>query len=66
MTLSWQNLAALVVVATACLYLTRLAWMSLARKKDGACGGCGTCAGDAGTTGKQVFEIGSPGKRPGG
>jgi hypothetical protein len=44
MHLDWQNLAVLLAVLSAGVYLGRAAWQSLARRKTAACGGCGNCS----------------------
>jgi hypothetical protein len=47
----WQNLIVLALVAAAGVYLARLVWQSLARRKAAACGGCSGCAQKTASTG---------------
>jgi hypothetical protein len=51
-----QNLVALLMVAAAGLYLARLAWQKIARKKAAGCGTCDSCP-SSGAESKQVFGI---------
>lgn len=43
MTMSWQEVMALVIVTAAVSYLTRVTWKSLVGKKTGGCTTCSTC-----------------------
>lgn len=59
MTLDWQNLTVLVLVAAAVGYLARLAWQSVQRRRTGACGGCATCPSNAESQEPAVIGIDS-------
>ena len=63
MQLDWQNVAVLVIVAGAAIYVSRLAWLTLARKKTAACGGCKSCAADGVKQVGPVIEIAPLGTR---
>jgi len=65
MQLDWQTAAVLVIVALAAIYISRLAWLTLARKKAAACGGCKSCAANAANPVGPVVEIAPQGARPG-
>jgi hypothetical protein len=43
MQLDWQSTMVLAAVAAAGVYLARMAWQSVARRKGASCGGCGNC-----------------------
>ena len=43
MNLDWQNLAALVVVLVAALFVTRQLWRAMTSDKPLACSGCRSC-----------------------
>jgi hypothetical protein len=47
MNLDWQNAAVLLLVAAACAYLARRAWLTMARRKAAACGSCSSCPADS-------------------
>jgi len=57
MTLDWQNLIVLAIVAGATAYVARMVWSSIFARKASACGGCRNC----GTIQKpgEVFSIAS-------
>jgi hypothetical protein len=57
MNLEWQNLTALFVVAAAGVYLARVAWQSVARRKAAGCGSCGSCPSGAEANQPQLFGI---------
>ena len=65
MQLDWQNAAVLIIVALATVYLSRLAWLTLARKKTAACGGCKSCAANSPNQVGPVIEIAPLGARSG-
>jgi hypothetical protein len=62
MTFDWQTVAVLVVVATACAYLGRTVYATLARRKAGACGGCGTCTAQSSAAEPEVVALASSAK----
>jgi hypothetical protein len=57
MTLAWQNLIVLAIVAGATVYVARKVWSSIFARKASVCGSCRNC----GTTQKpgEVFSIAS-------
>jgi hypothetical protein len=57
MNLDWQNFAVLLLVAAAAIYLARLGWQSVARRKATACGGCGSCPVNSGGDGKPMVGL---------
>jgi hypothetical protein len=57
MNLDWQNLAALLVVAAAGVYLARVAWQSIARRKAAGCASCGSCPSGTSEKQPQLFGI---------
>src|SRR5262245_42396855 len=58
MTFDAQNLVAVMVVLTAAGYLARVAWTSITRRKDAACGGCPSCPENGRAT--NLVEISAP------
>ncbi|HEV3138589.1 MAG TPA: hypothetical protein VGZ26_11810 [Pirellulales bacterium] len=58
MSFEWQNLTALLVVAAAGVYLTRVAWQNIARRKAAGCGSCGSCPTGTEAKQPQLFAIG--------
>jgi hypothetical protein len=60
LSIDWQNLVVLALVAAAGSYLARQAWATIVRKKSGACGSCGNCASNATVSEKQLVQLGSP------
>jgi len=48
----WQDIAALLSVVLAGAYVVRIAWLRLATKPVGRCGGCSSCA-----TGKNASDL---------
>jgi attachment p12 family protein len=46
MELGWQDIAALLIVVVATVYLANLVWSAVTRKQNSGCGsGCGKCSG---------------------
>lgn len=43
MTLDWQNIVALALVAVAAAFVFRSMWKAVRGKKSGGCGSCGSC-----------------------
>ena len=62
MTISWQEVMALVIVTAAVSYLARVAWQSLAGKKTGGCTTCSTCP-TAQSDGREIVQIGQSSQR---
>jgi hypothetical protein len=52
----WQNLAVLAVILAAAGYLSRLAWLTVVRRRAAACGSCPTCPAAAAKD-PEVFGI---------
>lgn len=44
---TWQDIAALLIVFAAALYLCRAVYQVLARRKAAGCGTCGSCPANA-------------------
>jgi hypothetical protein len=57
MNFDWQNVMALLVVGAAGVYLARVAWQSIARRKAAGCGSCGSCPSGAEANQPQLFGI---------
>jgi hypothetical protein len=55
--LDWQNLVVLAIVFAAGLYLARQAWLTITRKKAGACGSCASCPASAPAKDQQVIQV---------
>jgi len=54
-----QNLIVLAVVGAAVVYLARVAWHSVARRRAATCGGCADCPSASASGSPSVVEIGS-------
>jgi hypothetical protein len=54
MDFGWQDIAAVMVVAWAALYLARRLWQALARRQRAGCGGCAACPGGGQTHGPGI------------
>jgi len=66
MDLGWQDFLALGIVLAAIVYLARLAWNAVTRKRGSGCGsGCGSCSARSAANSaipEEVVSIGLPGR----
>ncbi|MGD9722179.1 MAG: hypothetical protein AB7O59_11950 [Pirellulales bacterium] len=58
MTFDWQTTGVLAIVGAASVYLARVLWHSVIRRRAAACGSCGTCPAGQTNGQPQVVEIG--------
>lgn len=64
MNLDAQTIAVLTIIVAATVYLARVAWQTVARRKAAACAGCSNCP--AGEEEPQVVGIGRVSRKPSG
>ncbi len=57
MTIDWQTITVLAIVAAATVYLARATWQTVVRRKAAACGSCSSCP--AGEEEPPVVAIGN-------
>ncbi len=62
MTWDWQSLIVFAAIMVAGVYLARVGWQTVLRRRAAACGGCGTCPA-AGHAEPEVFGLATSGSR---
>ena len=66
MHVGWQDVLVIATIALAALFLLRQAWLVLARKKAGGCGGgCSSCPSEQNKAGLPVVQLAAPRKPSG-